>query len=318
MADVPGTKTPDDELLSNVPGLDDESDPAAPGPDPATPAEITDPVAPVTTDPAVSGGDGEGKGAGPARGPGDLVDAQGQVIAKGGAERRLYEQAQRVSQENSTLKGRVAELEGQAKAVTDAGSVGTQLGLTPEEITSGAQLIAAYKENPIETIKYLLTQAQAAGHNMEGVGSGTDVGAIKKLIEDAMKPFVDDRQLVLDTQKQREEADKVYNDFMARHPDALVHQDALAQLLEKDTTLNPEAAYFKLLNFYQTKGLDWTKSLDTLQKELKEGKSGAQTSLPAGGANAADVTDTAEVASVDTSLDDIIRGAMKEAGVGAT
>ena len=161
-----------------------------------------------------------------------------------------------------------------------------------------------------------MTQAQAAGHNVADVGAGTDVSAIKRMLDETMKPFVDERNARLDTQRVQEAATKTYNDFIARHPDAVVHQDTIAQLLEKDPNLNTEAAYLKLQLFYATKGLDWTKSLGTLTKEVEAGQAKKpQTTLPAGGVDASVVTDTAEVASVDTSMDEIIRESMKEAGV---
>jgi hypothetical protein len=95
------------------------------------------------------------------RGPQDLVDANGNLIAAGGKERRFYETAQREKHRADQAASKITQLVGQLKAITDAGTVGTQFGLTPEEVTTGAQLIAQYKKNPVETIQYMLTQAQA-------------------------------------------------------------------------------------------------------------------------------------------------------------
>ena len=70
------------------------------------------------------------------------------------------------------------------------------------------------------------------------LGSAQAELAKARMLDDAMKPFIEDRQAVLGTQQNKEAATKVYNDFIGRHPDAVVHQDAIAQLLEKDANLN--------------------------------------------------------------------------------
>jgi hypothetical protein len=253
-----------------------------------------------------------------AGGPQDLRDAQGNVIATGGKERRFYETAQReklradtTSKENETLKS-------QLEAINSAGTLGTQYSLSPEEITTGAQIMAAYKNDPIATIQYMLTQAQASGHNTEEIGSGggMDAQAVKQMLETTLQPLISEHKERVDTQAVSDRAKEVYNGFMTQFPDAAVHEDSLARLLNEDNNLSPEAAYFKLQNFYLQRNLDWTKPLEKLQQEAatRQGEN-TQQQLPEGGVAQANVTDTAEVADVNTSTDDIIRQAMVEAGI---
>jgi len=254
-------------------------------------------------------------------GPQDLVDRNGNVIARGGPERRHYETAQRLKQENTALTNRVTQLEASAQAVNDAGNLGTQFSLTPEELTTGAQMIAAFKENPVDTVKYLLTQAQAAGHNIDGIGGTTDTAAMKQMMETMLSPLLGDRQAQLDTQEYERQALETYNTFIGTYPDASVHEDSLARLVSQQG-LAPDAAYFKLKAFYAEKGLDWNVPLEThaanarkAQEAAKNNGSGAnQTQLPTGGTSEANVTDTPIVADTDTSYDDIIRESMREAG----
>jgi len=251
------------------------------------------------------------------RGPQDLVDREGNVIATGGKERRFYETAQREKTRADNLEREVQDLRTKVEAHESSAGLANQYSLTPEELSSGAQLMAAFKQDPVETVKYLLTQAQSSGHNIEGVGAGTDMAAINKMISDQLKPFTDARQAELDTQQHKEEALKVYNDFLSNYPDAAIHQDTIAQLLEKERTLSPEAAYFKLKNFYLEKGLDWNKSLaehESARAAAQPAKAGTQSSLPVGRTPADNLTDTTQVASVDTDMDDIIKESMKEAG----
>jgi hypothetical protein len=250
-------------------------------------------------------------------GPQDLVDAQGNVVATGGKERRFYETAQREKARADTAERDISTLQAQIEAINNAGTLGTQYDLTPEEVTTGAQIVAAYKNNPIETIQYMLTQAQASGHNIDAIGgNGMDMGAVKQMLDTALKPLVAEQTERVDTQEANDRALQVYNEFSAKHPDAAVHENSLARLLQQESTLSPEAAYFKLRSYYLERNLDWTKSLETLQAEQKAGPSAnTQQAVPDGNVTEARVTDTAQVADVNTSTSDIIRQAMEDAGI---
>ena len=252
-------------------------------------------------------------------GPQDLVDAQGNVVATGGKERRFYETAHREKQRADQATQEVQTLKGQIEAINSAGTLSTQYDLTPEEVTTGAQIIASYKENPVETIQYMLTQAQASGHNVEAIGggSGMDMKAVQQMLDNALKPLVSEHQERADTQEVQDRALNIYNEFTNKYPDAAPHENSLARLLQQEPSLSPEAAYFKLQSYYAQRGLDWTKSLEQLQAQQAEQQSSANTqqALPEGGVPSANVTDTAQVADVNTSTDDIIRQAMADAGI---
>ncbi len=250
--------------------------------------------------------------------PQDLKDKDGNIVATGGKERRFYETAQRERIRADGLTKEVTELKSQMEAINNAGTVGTQYSLTPEEVITGAQLIAAYKKNPVETIQYMLTQAQAQGHNVEAIsGGGMDMAAVKQLFDTSLKPLLEARSEEVDTQAVNAKALEIYNDFTAQHPDAAIHENSLARLLKQEPSLSPEAAYWKLRSYYNERSLDWTKSLEQLQQAqvAKPGEGNTQQALPEGGINAESVTDTTRVADVNTSMDDIIRDSIKEAGI---
>ena len=262
-------------------------------------------------------GDGKDTPGKTSGGPQDLVDAQGNILATGGKERRFYETAQREKARADTATKEVSTLQAQIEAINNAGTLGTQYDLTPEEVTTGAQIIASYKENPVETIQYMLTQAQASGHNIDAIGGGgLDMKAVKQMLATALQPLVAEQHERVDTQEANDRALEVYNEFSAKHPDAAVHENSLARLLQQEPTLSPEAAYFKLRSYYLERNLDWTKSLETLQAEQKASPSAnTQQAVPDGNVTDARVTDTAQVADVNTSTDDIIRQAMEDAGI---
>ena len=254
-------------------------------------------------------------------GPQDLVDGKGNIIAAGGKERRFYETAQREKQRAEGLNKEVETLKVQLQAINDAGNLGTQYSLSPEELTTGAQLIASYKENPVNTIKYMLTQAQANGYNIDDLGGNVDMGAIKSLVENALAPLVSEQQQRIDTQEIEVRANEVYNGFITKYPDASIHESSLARLLTEDPSLSPEAAYYKLQSYYSSRNLDWTKSLETLQNEAAKAnaentRANTQPQPPeGGGVSNNNVTDTANVADINVSFDDIIKEEMAKAGI---
>jgi len=280
--------------------------------------ETAEEETPTTSDQqsAEGGDDSQQKEAG---GPQDLVDGQGNLVAQGGKERRFYETAQRERSRADNLEKELTTVKAQMDAVNNAGTLGTQYSLTPEEITTGAQIIAAYKNNPVETIQYMLTQAQASGHNIDALTTGgLDMSAVKQMLDTALQPLVSEHQERADTQAAQDRATSVYNNFMAKYPDSAVHEDTLARLLNEDTSLSPEAAYFKLQSYYAKNNLDWTKSLVQLQQAATVAATSAentQQALPEGSIANANVTDKPQVADVNTSTDDIIRDAMAEAGI---
>ena len=256
-----------------------------------------------------------------ARGPQDLVDAKGQVIAAGGKERRFYEVAIKETNRANTLQKQLTEATSRNEGLEAAGGLGTQYGLSAEELTTGAQLMQAYKKDPTETIKYLLTQAQSNGHNVDGIISGsTDMQAVQQMLNSALSPLLADKQKETDEQENRDKAQQTYNEFHARHPDSAVHEDTLSQLLKQDPNLSVEAAYYKLQAFYSQKGLDWTKSLATLKAEQEANPQQASVNTQpqppeGGGVSPNNVTDTAQVADVNVSTADIIRQAMADANI---
>ena len=254
---------------------------------------------------------------GNAGGPQDLKDAQGNIIATGGKERRFYETAQREKTRADAASRELEVVKAQMEAINNAGTLGTQYDLTPEELTSGAQIMASYKTQPVETIQYLLTQAQAMGHNTDAIsGGGVDMKAIQQMLSTQLQPLMETHQQTQETEQVNAQALEIYNEFHAKYPDAMPHEDTLSRLLQDDPTLSPEAAYYKLQSYYAKNRLDWTKPLATLQQEQQQARVNTPRPQPIdGNVTPINVRDTTEVADVNTSTDDIIRQAMAEAGI---
>jgi hypothetical protein len=166
----------------------------------------------------------------------------------------------------------------------------------------------------------MLTQAQAQGINLDGVlenTSGMNLDAVRQMLDERLAPLTAQQQREADTQEATAAATAQYNNFTSIHPDVVVHETAIARLLQETPDLGLEGAYLKLQNFYLQKGLDWTKSLETLQQEHDAGQVSGVTERsqpPEGGINTSSVTDTPEVANVNVSTADNVKAAMAEAG----
>lgn len=323
-----GQNTPlstEDEILNSMGDLDDdqgeETTNTDEGTSEATPAPKEDEgKGQVNTDDK-KGGEGSNKveGKQSTGGPQDLLDKDGNVLAKGGAERRLYERAQKLDAEVRTAREQNERLTTELEAYKKSATLGNEFGLTPQELTTGAQIIASFKQDPVATIKSLLTQVQSMGHDIEEIGaSGVSMDAIKRMINEAVSPLTSKAQEEQETNSRREQAAKVYRDFATKYPDVEVHTESIVNMMRNDPSLTLEAAYHKLRSEYALRGLDWTKPVSQLQKEAEEARkqpSNKQPDMPSGGnTNRRAVVETSEAVSPETSFDEIIRASMKEAG----
>jgi hypothetical protein len=308
----------DEAILDNMDIGGDGNDDASPPEGTETPPDTGSEALPEpgSTPPISSGGEQPPSQQAP--GANDLLGPNGQVIAKAGAERRLYERASKSQRDLDTANASLTAAQDTITSLEAAGGLGTQYNLSADELSGAAQLMAAIKQDPTQAINYLITQASAAGHNIEGMSNSLDAKALSDMIDTKLQPLVGEQQARADTQARNAEGEVAYNSFMTQFPDAAVHADTLASMLE-DSSISPEAAYYKLRNFYMENRLDWNKSVTQIQQDIAAAKANPTGStLPTGTTPADDLTgvdDAALTGNVNDSYDDIIRGSMKEAGV---
>lgn len=263
------------------------------------------------------------------RQPGDLVDAQGRVIAKAGAERRHYEAAQRATRDLSTVRQELQQTQAQLQAFREAAQLPTQLGLTPEESASGLQLAAAWKANPVSTIQYLVEQAKAAGHNVDGVGGNTDMGAIRAMIANELAPFrqqaQQSQQAIQAQTAARQEIDSLVAEF---GEGAMVNAEPLARILnaaaENGRQMTLEQAYFRFSTWCRERGFDPHQPIDpqmaAAQQQPQSPATPQQRLPPRPNGRPASVQpvtgiDPSGQLTGNESTRDVVRAAMREAGL---
>lgn len=265
----------------------------------------------------------------PKAGPGDLVDPQGRVLAKAGAERRHYEAAQRANREVQSVRQQVTKLETELNAYKQAAGMPTQLGLSPDETATGLQLVASWKQNPAGVIQYLVEQAKAAGHNLPELGGATDYGAIKNMIAQELAPF---RQQAQQTQQLTEaqtaakgQVDALVSEYGET---ALTNSDALAKLIDASTQagkpLNLEQAYLRFSNWCLQNGYDPSSPIDpqivARQQPQQQAPANTQRMPPrpngraTASPNGVTPIDPAAGTTGSESMRDLVRASMREQG----
>jgi hypothetical protein len=260
---------------------------------------------------------------------GNLVNEQGRVVATAGRERRYYERmhkstslAEQQSRYIRDLETKTRELEQSSSSVHALNGMPAQLGLNNQEASMGLKLIQSYKRDPIGTIKYILTEAAASGHNINdliGREGGIDTQAISHMIDQRLQPITQQYTQQQAEVQARQEAERQINQFYARYPDAPVHEDVIGKMLQMDASLSLEGAYAQLLRVAQANGLDFSQPLRP-QLEAKQNApqtNARQPSAPPSGrvptatmpaSNTAPVNDT-------VSYKDIIKQTMLQAGM---
>lgn len=253
---------------------------------------------------------------------GNVTDQSGNILARAGHERRIWERAEQATRYARTLERDIQQLRAAAEQNNALNDMPRSLGLQPNEVQTGLQIAASFKQDPIGTLKYLLTETQAMGHNVNtllGQQNGVDMNAIARMIDNKLGPLQKDREQQARYEVAQREAQREYQAFVSRHEYATVHEDAILRLMQADPQLSPDAAYYKMQAYAATNGLDFSKPLAP-QIGAARGQGSTQIStqqgpsMPSKSGNAP-VTDQARVASEGDSWADIINTSMRDAGL---
>lgn len=274
---------------------------------------------------------------------GNIRKADGSLVASAGEARRWWERYENVNKSNKHAQAYIKRLEADLEAAANIkdtsnylNGVPAQLGLQHNEVATGLNIVAAWKKNPHEAIKFLLTEYAAMGHNVNellGKEGGIDLNAVQTMINRAIQPIVGTHQQQQGQQQALVQAERQYNAFMAKYPDAAVHENEIASLMARDKSLTADAAFHMLKAWALEQRLDFTKPLGPQLQAAPQSVQGhnqppAQGSnqqpmnnvppLPNGrGTSEAALNTHQGAARADEDWDSIIRGEMKRSGYNA-
>lgn len=256
-------------------------------------------------------------------GPGDLVDREGRVIARAGAERRHYEAATRFRGQLENTTQQLHKTQAELEAFRQAAQLPTSLGLGPDEAATGLQLMASWKQNPVSVIEYLVEQAKAAGHSLDTLGGTTDVGAIKQMIAQELAPFTQQHQQQRAMQEQTTAAQSQVQGLINEYGEsALVNSTALSKLIDasidRGRPLNLEQAYLRFNAWCYQQGFDPQHPIDPQIAARQQAPPANEQRPPRPNGRAAPngviPMDTAAGITGNEGTRDLVRAAMRDAG----
>ena len=265
-------------------------------------------------------GDQQPRGRLPANNAGDLVDpATGAVIAKAGNERRFFEAARTYRSEAEALRADFARVNAEATAYREAATLPRELGLSNTEVSNALQFFRHWKDNPAEAVKAILTEFRAMGYATEELGNAVDMAAIRRMIEETVSPFKQDREAATREAQTAANVDRELNALYTTMPWARNQQAEIIALLETDSTLTLREAALHVQTFALQRGLDLNTSVRNQMLSAQNGKqpqrpNNARMSAPPMTGDVPNVPRRAAPENASTSSRDIVKSVMREAG----
>ena len=260
----------------------------------------------------------------------DLVDPiSGRVVARGGIERKIYEDGQRVGRENNALKQKVQGLENQVRGMNEVTQTGARLGVAPQDQVIAIQLMSEFLRDPVTTLGKLVEEVKSKGYQIpfleQGVSQGMDLNAISRMIDGKLAPLTQRQQQEAQAAHHRQQAQAGLDAFLEENEDANANLDVLAEMLQAQPDLPLGSAYTKMIRWAHENGLDWTQPLKPQIAERQQRQQQQTTqqteqrplpgrrSAATGGATRANGA-ASQPMSENSSWSDIIRSAMEESG----
>lgn len=250
----------------------------------------------------------------------NIVDPRsGQIIAKAGSERRMYEKMQR---QEILLNDRSEKLEKYEKDSKDSSTyfgMVKQAGLSMDEIGEAFNIAIQFKQDPVGAAKKVLEQVLALGHNVTDIlgadaGNAIEMSGISRMIDERLKPLITPLQQQRATDQQTKEAQVKLAAWLDENEYADVHLNAIDKLVG-DNGISPQKAYNELYKFAIKHQLDFSKPLGPQIAERQSARNGngnnrqeprAQKSFPTGSRVEPASMETKDFGS-NASWDDILR-----------
>lgn len=266
-------------------------------------------------------------------GKGNLVNAKGEIVARGGAQARLYQKAERAKRDLSQTQAQVTDLTTRLNKLAGiARNLHTQVesykgvegkmkefGLTPQKQLAAMQLFSDLENNPQQTIKRILTRAAANGINLAELGAGGSGGLDAKALADLVKGEVGKLIDPLKQRAERTDAQDQQREQARREQEAV--QAEVDQFFDRNPKAVPYAPLFKKALAdprYQgwSLGEVWAKIVENLAAR-GDGRQRSRTpntgrSIPRG--RGAAPSGNSNVADPSMSYGDILKDVMRQHG----
>jgi len=256
----------------------------------------------------------------------DLVDpVTGRTVARGGIERRVFEEAQRHARENATLQHQMRQLQSQVGGANEVMQEAQKLNISPEQHVVAIRVMSDFVRDPVKTLEYLVAEVKAKGYQIpfleQGVTQGMDMTAIQRMLDARLGPLTQQHQAQQQQQRVQQEAAQQLDKFIATHPESEANLDVIGEMLQARPGLGLENAYIMMMRWARENGLDFSQPLKPqLQRNDQQPTQPPQpANRPLPGArsasNGAVATSETGQFSENASWADIIRHSMRESGL---
>lgn len=226
-------------------------------------------------------------------------------------------QAQRKLEEATRL-GRQFEM--QANAFQEANTVARDAKLSPTDQAAAMKIFAAYRTNPVQTLRALLTEAQASGTDLSEIldnVSSIQTDAIQRLIDSKLAPLTEERTARAQQDRHVADARAQLDTFLEEYPEAEQNLDALVKVIEngkaQGRTLSLPEAWSALLTWATRNNYDIRRPLtEQVQRPRQQQR---REPMPRGRNGQQYVSRDEARPRIDRSTRDIVKEAMMEGGI---
>lgn len=206
---------------------------------------------------------------------GNLIHPKtGQIIARAGSERRLFERGQRMQTELEQRGNRIQQLEHQLNETRVLNDMPRELNLSTEDLRVGLPLVSEFIKNPVEGARKIIEMVAGMGHNISEIfgnnaGDTIEMRAVARMLDERLKPLQElqtQRTQAAKDVEQRTAAQSKVREFFDSHENAEMHAEVINDLIGRrwqggDESFTPEKAYYELRVYAAQHGLDWNKPL---------------------------------------------------------
>jgi hypothetical protein len=266
-----------------------------------------------------------------ADGKGNLVTADGKIVARAGKEARLYQDLHKTRGQAQTLQGQLADVTGRLHKAVEIGqqvhrdllaareqvNAVKQFGLDQSEHLTALRLFKELRDNPQQALKNILTRAATNGINISELGiaaGGVDpkslVDVIRQEIGNAVNPLKErtatEKQREQQTARETEQRNRINGEvqtFFTENPEAKKYLPVFTQTIKQfpDMTLGEAWARIQL-------------HLATNPQQRRQPQNSPNgRSLPSG--RQGPPQGNGELAPVSDSYEMIVRAALDKAGI---
>lgn len=202
----------------------------------------------------------------PRRGPrGELLDKAGNIVASSRREKQLAYNLNRAQYAANVANRENRRLLQAMTQFNQLGEMVRRSNLTPQHVQEALELRARAEQDPINTVRDIVSRVLASGVTMDQI-FGTDAvpainaNLIKNELDRRLGPLQRREEQAARSQRINERAAEQLDDFLFNHEHANVHGVEISQLVDAQQ-LSPERAYFELRSWAERRGMDFSQPL---------------------------------------------------------